>query len=161
MTEQVPPIEAVEAQFIETLHQPARDIFIQCPTPTAPWLASDSRLEALKGSLLKNQTERILIIFDTPNPELSPLRGLLNLRRRLSSRLQLRCILTDCDPFTHLSLLVGQSLWRSNLISPLALLTDGNKTVLSQQQTNLHREQFWRIWDHQTWDNPNLREVAL
>lgn len=151
----------IEASFIAALKSAGRDIVIQCPTQLATWISTGERLAAIKGALLTSSADKIQLVLDDPNPDTAPIIGLINLSRRLSSKFLVRCVTVDAPKFKQLTLLNHRSLWVGHFIDNESVPSVHSTELLSLQQSQIAQDNFARLWDHQTWDNPDIREIYL
>ncbi|BFM07179.1 GNAT family N-acetyltransferase [Halioxenophilus aromaticivorans] len=149
------------SSFANAIALGGRKLFIFCPASMLAWLASDAITQAIKTGLLNGRVESIAIILGEKNPDQRTCSALVQLAQRLPSKISLRCCSGNAEPITEVTLLDNQTLWRGaplrNEPQPSRFTTD----ALSLQQRAIHQDQFTRMWEHQTWDNPNLRSIVV
>lgn len=150
-----------EPFYLRFLEQSSRDLLLKCPIQMASWIASESRLEALKQALLSGRVQQIFVLLDEKEPDLARISGIVQLARRLPSRIQLRCVNLQASAFTEASLINNtRFLYAKYRLSDESPQQCGLRQ-LSAQQELIERESFFRVWDHQTWSNPYLRELNI
>ena len=151
------PIQSLE----QTLSNSSRDLYICCPVCLAPWLASPQIVSALKQAFVNGRARHLAIIFDEKDPDCRRFSSILELSKRLSSKVSLRCSSDQGVVFEQLSVLNNHTLWRAPVPNSKTEPEQYFLEKLSDQQRQIKHEEFLRLWDHQTWDNPNLREIFL
>ncbi|WP_317928839.1 GNAT family N-acetyltransferase [Halioxenophilus sp. WMMB6] len=150
-----------DAKFAELASENPRDLLILCPESLNHWLASGSRVEVLKEQLLNSNMARVFIVFDERQPDLSILTQLIALAHKLPSKLQLRCAADEAAEFPEFKMISNNSSYTTRALGDERLPDHCETRRLNAQQMQIEREQFFLVWEHQTWSNPYLREIKL
>ena len=154
-------VEAFETGFEQLLEHSRTDIFLYCSILTANWIARERCFTALKKRLIENSTTHIRVLIDERHPDLSELADLLALARRLPSRLTLRCVNDENVHFNQFKMLDRAHYLTAKTDDKEGLPEAVNYNRLHPNKEQTERASFFLIWDHQTWDNPYLREIPL
>ena len=156
-----PTKASATASLIKTIANSRRELYIQCPAQLGLWLSTTEITEALKQSIVRGSTSQIQILLDEKDPDYRRLMPILDLAKRLSSKVSVRCCTEQADPFSEFYLLNNKTLWRAPVSDNKSEPEHFSSLNLSPQQRDLKHESFLRRWEHLTWDNPNLRQIYL
>lgn len=154
-------IEQFEQHFDELLSSSNSDVFILCPKGSLPWLCAENNLSSLRRRLIGQSSVAVQLLIDEKQPELAQIAPLLHLARKLPSKLLIRCINDDSVQFDQLVMF--------DRAQKLAVGVDNKEagpeycelTRLHPNKAQIERDAFSQIWEHQTWNNPYLREINI
>lgn len=147
-----------EASLLNCLEQSRAELMITCSTALLRLVSSHQFLEALKTKLLTNTDSEVKIVIGSYDSGATLIRSLIDLSRRLPSKLKLKCLNTDQNDFSALIITNAQNSVEIHLDGEQ--LT-GIQTRLSNAKKELLREEFYRIWDARSFAHPDFKELNL
>ncbi len=147
-----------EASLLNCLEQSRAELMITCSTALLRLVSSHQFLEALKTKLLTNTDSEVKIVIGSYDSGATLIRSLIDLSRRLPSKLKLKCLNTDQNDFSALIITNAQNSVEIHLDGEQ--LT-GIQTRLSNAKKELLREEFYRIWDARSFTHPDFKELNL
>ncbi|GAB2197755.1 GNAT family N-acetyltransferase [Sessilibacter sp. MAH4] len=147
-----------EAALLNCLEQSRAELMITCSTALLRLVSSHQFLEALKTKLLTNTDSEVKIVIGSYDSGATLIRSLIDLSRRLPSKLKLKCLNTDQNDFSALIITNAQNSVEIHLDGEQ--LT-GIQTRLSNAKKELLREEFYRIWDARSFAHPDFKELNL
>lgn len=147
-----------EDALLRTLESTRGELMICCSSALLNLLSSSQWLEQLKSKLISHSESEVKIVIGSYDSAATQIRGLIDLSRRLSSKLKLKCLNPDQHDFP--------SLTATNTQSTVEIHQDGDQltgiqTRLSNAKKELLREDFYRIWDARSFAHPDFKELNL
>lgn len=156
-----PAPENYQREIAEFLTSARNQLTIVCAQERYSELTGESVIAELKRLLLAGQLTMTRVILCEPKPDPAALTAVVNLAKRLPSKLLIRCLQTHSAQYS------GQATLTSGRRQ---LIIEGGKVTnqahlshrhLSPQQAEIEHDSFTRLWEHEAAENPYFRSLAI
>jgi hypothetical protein len=154
-------VQSYQADILEFLTGSRNQLTIICAPERYSQLTDEQVVTELKRILLAGQLNIVRVVLCEPKPEPAALTALVNLAKRLPSKLLIRCLQTHGAQHSgQVTLTSG----RRQLIMEGGDVTNEaqlSHRQLSPQQAEIEHDSFTRLWEHEAAENPYFRNIAL
>ncbi|GLS26763.1 GNAT family N-acetyltransferase [Marinibactrum halimedae] len=148
----------VTAQLSDTLSTSRGTLYLCCPELLINVFNADNTHSALSAFFKSHNRNQLQLILDVNTSENLPTEGLLSLAKRLPSRVTIRTLTDETVRFDSVKLLADHHEWVATLENTQII---AHRRRLSDHQFQMAKEHFERMWEHESEDNPNFREVRI